>query len=428
MKDSTAALAARHIWPPYTPIERWEAEPVPVVESAEHIYLTTQDGRRLIDAVGSWWVSNLGHGYPRVREALHAQLDRMPHVAAAGLTHPPAAALASRLAAAAPGGLERVFYSDNGSTAVEVAVRAAFQFWQQQGHPEKRVFVSLDGAYHGDTIGAVSVGGIATFHDRFAPLLFERLAAPTPSRVGEDASLRALDALLQEHGARVAALVIEPLVQGAAGMCMHSPAYLKAVAERCRAHDVLLIADEVFVGFGRTGTLFACEQAGVEPDFLCLSKGLTAGMLPFAATLATARVYDGFRGEGHTFYYGHSYCGNPLGCVAALAVLDAFEQDGVLDNVAERGAQLGAWLERQAGREGVHETRRTGLIGAIQLGTSSAYTADIGWAVYRAALERGAYLRPLGNVIYMVPALTIREDELEALLAIVDESLSVALA
>lgn len=427
MTDDLATLAARHIWPPYTPIERWESQAIPVVERAEHIYLYTDDGRTLIDAVGSWWVSNLGHGYPRVRDALHAQLDRMPHVTAAGLTHAPAAQLAARLADVSPGDLNHVFYSDNGSTAVEVAVRAAFQFWQQQGRPERRVFVSLDGAYHGDTIGAVSVGGIATFHDRFAPLLFERLAAPSPATVGEDAALDALDAILQAHGDTIAAVVIEPLIQGAAGMCMHSPAFVRSLAERCAAHDVLLIADEVFVGFGRTGTLFACEQAGVTPDFLCLSKGLTAGMLPFAATLATPRVYDGFRGEGNVFYYGHSYCGNPMGCAAALAVLDAFEHDGVLDNVAQRGAQLQAWLDRVAQRPDIHAHRRTGLVAAIQLGESSTYAANAGWEVYRAAMQRGAYLRPLGNVVYLVPALTITSDELDALLSIVEESLSDAL-
>lgn len=433
-RDDVLAWDRTHVWRPYTPIDRHEqGPPPPVIRRAEHVWLHTDDGRTLIDGVGSWWVSNLGHGHPRVRAAVHEQLDRMAHVAMAGLAHEEGARLAKRLADITPDGLTRAFYSDNGSTAVEVAVRAAFQFWRQNGAPERRLFLSFDGAYHGDTIGTVSVGGIPTFHDTFGPLLFETVRAPAPPEQPdfEDAAFAALEQALEPRASEVAAVVVEPLVQGAAGMRMHSPAWLRRVRALCDAHGVLLIADEVFVGFGRTGTLFACEQAGITPDFLCLSKGLTAGFMPFAATMTTERIYDGFRGgPERTFFYGHSYCGNPLGCAAAHAVLDAFEQDDVLGNVAARGAQLDAWLARVATRDHVAHVRRTGLVAAVQFaeGDRSNYLARTGWNVYEEALRRGAYLRPLGNVTYFVPALTIRETELAGLLEIADASIEAALS
>lgn len=432
--DQVLAWDTNHVWRPYTPIDRHEqGPPPPVVRRAEHIYLHLDDGRTLIDGVGSWWVSNLGHGHPRVRAALHEQIDRMAHVAMAGLAHEEGARLAHRLVAAAPAGLTRVFYSDNGSTSVEVAIRAAFQFWRQNGAPERRLFLSFDGAYHGDTIGTVSVGGIPTFHDTFGPLLFETIRAPAPPEAenGEEQAFGVLEAALAARASEVAAIVIEPLVQGAAGMRMHSAGWLARVRELCDAHGVLLIADEVFVGFGRTGTLFACEQAGITPDFLCLSKGLTAGMLPFAATVTTERIFDGFRGgPERTFFYGHSYCGNPIGCAAAHAVLDTFEQDPVLENVGQRSAELERWLTRMGERPEVAHVRRTGLIGAIQFaeGDGSDYLARTGWNVYEQALARGAYLRPLGNVTYFVPALTITAPELERLLHIAEESIDAALA
>lgn len=391
--------------------------------SAAGAMLTLADGRTLIDGVGSWWVSALGHNHPRVVEALEAQLRTMAHVALAGLTHEPAARLAARLAALAPPGLTRVFYSDNGSTAVEVAIRAAFQWQQQRGDVRRRVFVSFEGAYHGDTIGAVSVGGIDEFHARFGPLLFEtaRVRGPGGNAQHWEASLAALSDVLQRRGDEIAAVVIEPLVQGAAGMLMHPPELVRRVRELCDSVGALLIADEVFVGFGRTGTLFACEQAGVTPDLMCLSKGLTGGALPFAATLATEAVYDGFRGaRDRMFYYGHSYCGNPLGCAAAHGALDAFEQDDVLGAAQARAAELESGLAVLATLPGVSSVRRTGLIGAVQLGHESRYGDDVGWRVYQAALRSGAYLRPLGNVVYFVPALTIPAATLGTLLEIAE--------
>lgn len=418
--DKIRSWDRTHVWHPFTSVDEWEAGSPPVIDSASGPFLHTADGRRLFDAVGSWWVSNLGHGHPRVASAMKAQIDRMSHVAIAGLAHEPSARLAARLAEVTPDGLTRAFYSDNGSTSVEVAVRAAFQFWQQNGRPDRTAFLSLEGAYHGDTIGAVSVGGIDEFHEKFRPLLFETVRAASPGSSWHEDAFADLEARMRRDADRLAAVIVEPLVQGAAGMLMYPPAYLSRVRALCDELDIFMIADEVFVGFGRTGTLFACEQAGITPDFLCLSKGLTAGFMPLGVTMVTERVIDGFRGDKGTFYYGHSFCGNPLGCSAALAVLDTFEEEPILENVAARGEQMQAWLD---GMADVGDTRRTGLIGAVQLGTTSDYTLPVGWEVYRHALELGAYMRPLGNVSYFAPALTITESELAELLSIAETAI-----
>lgn len=435
-KDTSAAtpplIAAdrQYVWHPYTDMDAWcAASPQPVIVGANGPHIHTDDGRTLIDGVGSWWVTNLGHGYPRVRDAMAAQLEAFSHVAIAGLVHAPSVRLAERLAKVAPPGLTRTFYSDNGSTAVEVAVRGAFQYWQQNGAPKKRVFVSLEGAYHGDTIGAVSVGGIDTFHKVFGPLLFETIRAPSPGRSWYVDAFDALEKALRERHEEIAAVIVEPLVQGAAGMLMHPPEYLTRLRALCDELDVFLIADEVFVGFGRTGTLFACEQAGITPDFLCLSKGLSAGFLPFAVTMTTERVFDGFSGgPTRTFHYGHSMCGNPLGCSAALAVLDAFEQDGILEHAAKLESRIGAWLAQMAERPFVSDARHTGTIAAVQIGGTAAYDRPIGWRIYAEALRRGAYLRPLGNVTYFVPPLTTPLPVLDELLAIAEEAIDAAIA
>ncbi|MFT6397024.1 MAG: adenosylmethionine-8-amino-7-oxononanoate aminotransferase [Bradymonadia bacterium] len=411
-QDQLRAWDRAHVWHPFTSIDSWEQECAPVIERAEGPFLFTADGQRLYDIVGSWWVSNLGHGFPPVAKAMKAQIDRMSHVAIAGLVHEPSARLAAMLAEVAPSGLTRTFYSDNGSTSVEVAVRAAFQYWQQNGRPERTLFLSLEGAYHGDTIGAVSVGGIPEFHAKFGPLLFETIKAKSPGETWFEEAFDDLESRLRAESDRVAAVVVEPLVQGAAGMLMYPPEYLSRLRVLCDELDVFLIADEVFVGFGRTGTLFACEQASITPDFICLSKGLTAGFMPLGVTMTTERVIDGFRGDKGTFYYGHSYCGNPLGCSAAVAVLESFQDGTILRNVAERGAQMQRWLDEIHRVPGVTDIRRTGMIGAVQLGEKSDYREETGWKVYRRALELGAYARPLGNVTYLVPPLTISEEQL----------------
>lgn len=411
----------RHVWHPYTQHDEWVTKDPLVVASAQGIWLTDEDGRRWMDGSGSWWVSNLGHGYPRVREALHAQLDKASHVMFGGATHAPAATLAARLVAVAPPGLTRAFFSDNGSTAVEVAIRVAYESWQQSGATVRRRFVTLEGAYHGDTLGTVSLGSIAAFRHRLDGLLFDVLSIPAgDGAVGtawESEMVGALEALLAARGHEVAAVVVEPLILGASGMRMYSAATLRRMFELAKAAGALFIADEVFVGMGRTGTLFACEQAGITPDLLCLSKGLTAGSLPFAVTLATEELFDAFRGErSRMFHYGHSYCGNPLGCAAALATLDAFAEDGILEQSALRAAQMRSVTEPWKHWAGVAEVRQTGLVLAVQLSAGSDYADPIGWRVAKAAAARELLIRPLGNVVYLVPALTISEPELDDML------------
>lgn len=416
-RSEILAADHRHVWHPYTQHDEWVLRDPPVIAAAEGVWLVDEDGRRWMDGSGSWWVSNLGHGYPRVREAMHAQLDRASHVMFGGATHAPAAALAARLAQVAPPGLTRTFFSDNGSTAVEVAIRASYESWQQVGKGERRRFIALEGAYHGDTLGTVSLGSIAAFRHRLQGLLFDVLSVPAgDGAVGsgwESEMVSALDAMLAERGHEVAAVVVEPLILGASGMRMYGVETLRRMHALAKAAGAHFIADEVFVGMGRTGTLFACEQAGITPDFLCLSKGLTAGSLPFAVTLTTEAVFDTFRGErSRMFHYGHSYCGNPLGCAAALATLDAFAEDGILDTAAKRAARMrdvtAAWKQWP----GVAEVRQTALVLAVQLAAGSDYTDPIGWRIARAAAEAGLLIRPLGNVVYLVPALTISDEEL----------------
>src|SRR3954447_6434413 len=329
------------VWHPFTQMQAWEGEGAPMIASGEGEFLVDTAGRRYIDGISSLWCNVHGHRHPRIDAAIRDQLDRIAHTTMLGLSHPGADELAQKLVAIAPGAsggqpgrLSRVFYSDSGSTAVEVALKMAFQYWQQapDRRPGRTRFVRLENAYHGDTVGSVSVGGIELFHSTYGPLLFDALEVPAGDAV-------ALDRLLAGTAGEVAAVVVEPLVQGAAGMLVQPPGYLRAVKELCDAHDTLLICDEVATGFGRTGTMFACEQEDVVPDFLCLAKGLSGGYLPMAATLTTGRVHSAFLGsheEFRTFFHGHIFTGNPLGCAAALASLDVFEEEGTLERLRPR--------------------------------------------------------------------------------------------
>ena len=338
-----------------------------MIESAEGAELIDTDGRRYLDGVSSLWCNVHGHRHPAIDEAVRDQLDRVAHSTMLGLSHPGAAELAARLVEIAPPGLTRVFYSDSGSTAVEIALKMAFQYWQQRGgqHVRKTSFICLDDAYHGDTIGSVSVGGIDLFHATFGPLLFDAHRA-RPGDVDD------LARLLATHEEEVAAVIVEPLVQGAAGMLTHPPGYLRAVRELCDRHGVLLICDEVATGFGRTGTMFACEQEGVAPDLLCVAKGLTGGYLPLAATLATERIYEAFLGahsEYRTFFHGHTYTGNPLACAAAIASLDVFERERTLVRLQPKIRLLSELLA--PGRSGCARCTRSasrGLMVGIDLG------------------------------------------------------------
>src|SRR5450755_4222669 len=359
------ALDRRHVWHPFTQQQGWTGTEDPVmIDHGEGTNLYDTDGHAYIDGVSSLWCNVHGHRHPAIDAAVRAQLDRVAHSTMLGLSHPPAIELAAKLLTVTPAGLERVFYSDSGSTAVEIALKMAFQWWAQRGEPQRTRFICLENAYHGDTLGAVSVGGIELFHSLYRPLLFDAWQA----RLGDDAHL---EELLGCHGEQVAAVIIEPLVQGAAGMLMAPDRYLARVRELCDAHGVLLICDEVATGLGRTGRMFACDHEDVSPDIMCVGKGLTGGYLPLAATLTTERIYEGFLGrpeELRTFFHGHTFTGNPLGCAAGIATLETFEREQTVPRSRGKIALLTRLLdERVATLPGVAEIRQCGLMVGIEL-------------------------------------------------------------
>jgi adenosylmethionine---8-amino-7-oxononanoate aminotransferase len=423
MSVDHAQLDRDHLWHPFTQQRGWVEEEPLMIERAEGAQLIDGEGRRYIDGVSSLWCNVHGHRHRGIDAAVREQLDKVAHSTMLGLSHPGAAELAAKLVEIAPPGLARVFYSESGSTATEIALKMAFQFQQQRGgqHRRRTSFVHLRDAYHGDTIGSVSVGGIDLFHSAYRPLLFQTHAA-------EPGDAADLERILSCHEEEVAALIVEPLVQGAAGMLVHPPGYLKAARELCDRFGVLLICDEVASGFGRTGTMFACEQEGVTPDLLCIAKGLTGGYLPLAATLATERIYEGFLGapeEQRTFFHGHTYTGNPLACAAALASLEAFEREHTLERLQPKIALLGELLEAVAAMPEVSEVRRRGVMTGIDLG-EHAPALRLGHRVTLEARKRGAILRPLSDVVVLMPPLSIAEDELRRLVAIAAESIEAA--
>jgi adenosylmethionine---8-amino-7-oxononanoate aminotransferase len=419
--DLVAADRA-HLWHPFTQQQGWLDEAPLIVERAEGTDLIDPEGRRYIDGVSSLWCNVHGHGHPRIDAAVRDQLDRVSHSTMLGLTHRPGIELARRLVELAPLGLTRVFYSDSGSTATEIALKMAFQYWRQKGEPRTK-FVSLRMAYHGDTIGSVSVGGIDLFHSTYRPLLFDTLQA-------EPGDASSMNRLLSHYSGEVAAVIMEPLVQGAAGMLVHPEGYLRAVRELCDRHGVLLILDEVATGFGRTGRMFACEHEAVAPDLLCVAKGITGGYLPLAATLATEEIYRGFLGrfeELRTFFHGHTYTGNPLACAAALASLDVFEEERTLDRLELKIDLLEQLLEPIAAHPAVREVRRRGFMTGIEL-AEQPLAARMGHQITLEARRRGAVIRPLGDVIVLMPPLSISEGELTRLVAITAESIDAATA
>jgi adenosylmethionine-8-amino-7-oxononanoate aminotransferase len=447
--ESILAADKAHVWHPYTPMDEWRARHDPlVVARAEGPYFELADGTRLIDGNASWWVSTLGHNHPRLVRALKAQADKLCHVALAGITHEPAALLAKELAEIAPRGLDQVFYSDDGSTAIEAAVKMALQFWAQSRAGSKKTrFVALDGAFHGETIGATSLGGVEVFRRPFASVVFECVHVPSPASDAEGCApawAEAFDAiaeLLEREHDTIAGLVLEPIVQGAAGMRIYPPAYLRAVRDLCTRHDVLLVADEVFVGYGRLGSMWACDLAEIVPDLMCLAKGFTGGMMPMAATLASQRIVDAFSGgRARAFLYGHSYSGNPLGAAIAREVLAVYREESIVAGVAPRAEMIASRL-RAISSPLVRDVRTIGAIGAVELREMPSstkavatvettddlgYGASIGWRVYDEARKRGAYLRPLGNVVYVCPALNIPLADLSRLLDVVAESIDAA--
>ena len=436
-----------HLWHPYTQMKT-ALPPLPIV-SASGVYLHTEDGRRILDGISSWWVNIHGHSHPKLNAALAAQAARLEHVMFAGCTHPPAVDLADRLISLLPspsaslgarGRLTRVFYSDNGSTAVEVAVKLAVQYWINRAEPQRRTIVALHHAYHGDTVGAMSVSEDSIFTRAFTPLLFqvERAHAPYCYRCPLGLERRScqvdclsdLEQTLARLGEGAAAVIIEPMLQGAGGMIVWPHEFLAGVRRLCDRFGVLLIADEVLTGFGRTGRMFACEHADVTPDIICLSKALTAGYLPLGATCTTEAVYDAFFSDdrSRTFFHGHSFTANPLACAVALASLDLFEQDATLARVRRLEAQLQSGLEPLRDLPIVGDVRVIGGVGAIELGdndrfvgvsdTSGAdlsgprgYLDEIGPRLAAAFLDRGLLLRPLGNVLYFMPPYVITEEE-----------------
>jgi adenosylmethionine-8-amino-7-oxononanoate aminotransferase len=423
--SQVADLDHRHLWHPFTQQLDWCRDEPLVIESGEGTDLIDDAGHRYIDGVSSLWCNVHGHRHPLIDQAVHDQLERVAHSTMLGLTHRSAAELAARLVGIAPPGLSRVFYSDSGSTATEIALKMAYQYWQQRGgqHARRTSFASLHNGYHGDTLGAVSVGGIDLFHAAYSPLLFE-------SHRVDAGDAEQLERVLDFHGEEIAAVIVEPLVQGAGGMLVQPPGYLRDVRELCDRHEVFLICDEVATGFGRTGTMFACEQERVAPDFLCLGKGLTGGYLPLAATMTTERVYEGFLGaaeDGRTFFHGHTFTGSPLACAAALANLDAFEADSTLVRLQPKIRLLGELLDGVARMPEVADVRGRGFMAGIDLGDHHPQVR-LGHRVVLEARRRGAIVRPLGDVIVLMPPLAITKDDLRRLVDIVGASIRTAFA
>ncbi|MDP1830237.1 MAG: adenosylmethionine--8-amino-7-oxononanoate transaminase [Archangium sp.] len=420
------ALDSAHVWHPFTQMQGWRDDYPLVIERAAGNWLIDTEGRRWLDGISSLWVTVHGHRKQAIDDAIRTQLDKVAHCTLLGQASVPSIELAAKLAGVAPKGLTRVFYSDSGSTSVEIAVKMAYQYWQLAGRPRKQKFVALKEAYHGDTIGSVSVGGMDLFHERFRHLLFpvERVATPHAYRWQGlsplEESLAEIAALFEARADELAGFVVEPLVQGAAGMLLQPKGWLAGVAALCRKHDVLLICDEVATGFGRTGTMFAVEQEQVTPDLLCLAKGLTGGYLPLAATLTSDRVYGAFLGrfdELKTFFHGHTYTGNPLACAAALANLELFQTEQTLARMKPVEAVLAEGLAQIAALPHVGDVRRRGFMVGVELVKDVAtkeefpFAERVGFQVCLAARKHGVLLRPLGNVVVLMPPLSLTVDE-----------------
>lgn len=445
--DAWRARDLAVLWHPCTQMrEHPRVLPLVPIERGEGAWLVGYDGKRYLDAVSSWWTNLFGHAEPRIGAAIARQAQALEQVILAGFSHAPAVELAERLLAIAPREparqpLAKVFYADNGSAGVEVALKMAFHWFHNRGEHARRKFIALENGYHGETLGALAVGDIPLYRRIYAPLLAEALFSPSPDAyltlpggTATDCADRAAEGLrdvLERHAGEVCAMILEPLVQCAGGMRMHDPRYLRRARELCDAHGVLLIADEIAVGFGRTGTMFACESAGIQPDLMCLSKGLTGGFLPLAAVLATQEIYDGFLDDSRerAFLHSHSYTGNPLACAAALASLAIFESDDVLARNRATAARMTALSTPLADLAHVADVRQRGMIVAFELtrGGDKATPFDpslrIGLHAYRAALERGVILRPLGDTLYWMPPYCIDEAQLELLARVTREAI-----
>jgi adenosylmethionine-8-amino-7-oxononanoate aminotransferase len=444
-KTSTEAWIAKdrkHIWHPFTQMRDWQTEEVLVIEKGEGSYLIDAEGNRYLDGVSSLWCNVHGHRVKELDQAIEKQIKKIAHTTFLGLTHPTAIELAEKLIQIAPRGLTRVFYSDSGSEAVEIALKMAFQCWAQKGHPEKKKFARLVNAYHGDTLGSVSVGGIDLFHQIYKPLLFDAFAAPSPytyrwatgggpEKVKQDA-LDALEKVFQSHHGEIAAFVMEPLMQGAAGMIDQPNGYISRVRELTRKYNILLIFDEVATGFGRTGKMFAADHEHVTPDIMAVAKGLTGGYLPLAATLTTEEVYEAFLGryeEFKTFFHGHTYTANPLACAVSIANLELFEKRKTLEELQPKIRLIQKRLEEFRGLAAVGDIRQRGVMIGIELVKNKTTKQEfepkekIGIRVIERARGKGAILRPLGPVIVLMPPLAMTEQQLNELLDITYDSI-----
>lgn len=402
----------RHLWHPYTQ-EKTAPPPIPVVRG-RGVWLETENGQKILDGISSWWVNIHGHSHPFLNEALARQAGEIEHAMFAGFTHRPAVELAEKLVAVLPKNLTRVFYSDNGSTAVEVALKMAYQYWQNRGEKQRKTFVALANAYHGDTFGAMAASADSAFTHPFKSLLFNVLRADSPhSSNYNPAGAENLETIFAGHHKEIAAVIIEPLLQGAGGMIVWKKEFLTEVRNLCDEYNILLIADEVLTGFGRTGKMFACEHALVSPDIICLSKALTAGYLPLGATVASEKIYDAFLSadRAKTFFHGHSFTANPLACAVAAASLELFAAENCLEKVARINRQLNMCLPPLLDLEWIKDVRIIGEIGAVEIASDKGYFADIGQKLYREFLTRNILLRPLGNVLYFMPPYVITEAE-----------------
>jgi len=422
----------RYVWHPYTQMLT-APEAIPV-ERAEGVYLFTSDGQRILDGISSWWVNIHGHNHPRLNRALQKQADRFAQVIFAGFTHEPAVRLAAQLVQRTPANLTRAFFSDNGSTAVEVALKMAYQCWRNRGEFKRNLFVAFEHAYHGDTFGAMAAGGVEVFHSEYSGLFFEvrraRVRVSQPRRADsqeESPQAAELEAILEGEGHRVAAVIMEPMVQAAGGMILWPVQFLRHVREVTRRHGIPLIADEVFTGFGRTGKMFACQHGPIEPDILCLSKALTGGYLPLAVTLASEDIYESFLSEDRrkTFFHGHSFAGNALACAVALESLSVLDETKSLDRVMELEGLFTKRLEQLKSLPVVEEVRGMGALGVVELSTQgkSGYLDERGPRLAQAFLERGILLRPLGNVLYFLPPYVITDEEVHSVFDAIEEVL-----
>ncbi len=433
--DSWIAKDLKYIWHPYTQAKDYQTLPPVLIEKAKGVKLYDNKGRFYYDTIASWWCNVHGHNHPKIKAAIKKQLNSLEHVLFAGFTHKPAILLGQKLVSVTPKNLTKVFFSDNGSTAVETALKMSVQYWANIGRKNKTRFVSLDLGYHGDTVGAMSLGGNTIFNKTFAPLLFESFKVPSPycyrCPMGKERNtcnidcIKPLETTLKRHKNQISALIAEPLLLGAAGLIVYPVEYLKKAAALAKKYNVHLIADEVATGFGRTGRMFASQYAGVEPDIMCLSKGITSGTLPFAATLTTEKIHNAFYDDYQkhkTFYHGHTYSANPLGCAAAIASLDIFEQEQTLEKIKDTIAVLHNGLEKFRQLKSVGDVRYIGMVGALELVKNKktkepfAVSERIGWQVFRQGLKNNLILRPLGDVIYLFPPLSITKKQLSDIL------------